>query len=146
MRGSLLIAAHNEGDSLWKTVRACIETTIDLNCEIIVADDASYDGSVEETLKRFRNVRVVRHEERMGASPTKHLAALEAQGDVLVFLDGHTNPEFGAILRLVEGIEQLQGKAILTPAVPHLDSVNWLNSRKQVGHGYGMQLDTLACR
>jgi glycosyltransferase involved in cell wall biosynthesis len=146
MRASVLVAAHNEGDALWKTIRACVETTIDLSYDIVVADDASSDGSVEEAVRRFPQVRVVRQSERLGASPTKHLAALEADGDVLVFLDGHTNPEFGAINRLVQDVEQVQGQAILTPAVPHLDTTHWVNSRSQVGHGYGMQLDSLTCR
>lgn len=95
MRASLLIAAHNEGELLWKTIRACLASISDLEYEILVADDASSDGSLKEARRRFPQIRVVRHPERRGASPTKHLAAAEAQGDVLVFLDGHTNPELG---------------------------------------------------
>ena len=60
MRASLIIAAHNEGDSLWKTVQSCLETSAGLDCEIVVADDASWDGSVEEAQRRFPQVRVVR--------------------------------------------------------------------------------------
>lgn len=33
----------------------------------------------------------------------------------------------------------------MTPAVPTLETVRWLNSRKQVGHGFGLRLDTLGC-
>ncbi len=88
MRASLVIAGHNEGDRLWRTVAACVETAAGLDCEIVVADDASWDGSVAETLKRFPQIRVVRHDERRGASPTKNLGARQARGDVLVFLDG----------------------------------------------------------
>ena len=145
MRASLLIAAHNEGDALWKTIRACVETIYDVSYEIVVADDASNDGSIENAVRRFPQIRVVSQPERLGASPTKHAAALEAEGDVLVFLDGHTNPEFGAIKRLIQGVEELNGQAILTPAVPYLDTTNWLNSRAQVGHGYSFKLDTLSC-
>lgn len=145
MRASLLIAAHNEGELLWKTIRACVASISDLEYEILVADDASSDGSLKEARRRFPQIRVVRHPERRGASPTKHLAAAEARGDVLVFLDGHTNPELGAVRRLVEDVEHLQGNAIVTPAVPTLETVRWLNSRKQVGHGFGLRLDTLGC-
>ena len=41
MRASLVIAAHNEGESLAKTIGSCIETCAGLDCEIVVADDAS---------------------------------------------------------------------------------------------------------
>ena len=145
MRASVLIAAHNEGDSLLKTLRACVESVSGLDHEIIVSDDASDDGSVEAAAQ-FPWIRVTRSEERLGASPTKHRAAQEASGEVLVFLDGHTNPEFGAIQRLVEDVELLEGNAIVTPAVPGLETGRWLNSRSQVGHGYAMRLDTLECR
>ena len=39
MRLSLIIAAHNEGPALWKTVASCVETCAGLDYEIVVADD-----------------------------------------------------------------------------------------------------------
>ena len=66
MRASLIIAAHNESDRLWRTVASCVETSAGLDCEIVVADDASWDGSVEEMQRRFPQARVVRHVERKG--------------------------------------------------------------------------------
>jgi glycosyltransferase involved in cell wall biosynthesis len=93
MRTSIIIAAHNEGEALWQTVRSCVETCAGLDYEIVIADDASTDDSVEEVRRRFPHLRVVRHDERRGAAPTKDLGAREARGDVLIFLDGHCNPD-----------------------------------------------------
>jgi glycosyltransferase involved in cell wall biosynthesis len=107
MRFSLIIAAHNEGDALWKTVQAWEEAAAGLAHEVVVADDASWDGCVEETLRRFPRVRLVRHQQRQGASPTKDLGGREARGPVLIFADGHTSPERGSVLRLVESVERL---------------------------------------
>ena len=109
----------------------------------MVADDASDDDSVEDVRRRFPRVRVVHNKVREGASPTKALGAQEAAGDVLVFLDGHTKPEHGAIARLVEDVELLRGEAIVTPRVPALDVERWSNSSKQVGHGYSLNLERL---
>ena len=145
MRISLLIAAHNEGELLWRTVQSCNETCCGLDYEVVIADDASCDSSVEEVQRRFPRVRIVRHEQRQGASPAKDLAARSAQGDVLVFLDGHCNPEHGAILRLVESIEQLKGQAIVTPAIASLDVTHWKNTASQIGHGYFLDLDQFHC-
>lgn len=119
MRFSLVIAAHNEGALLWKTVASCIETCSGLDYEIVVVDDASFDDSLIELQHRFPNVRILSLPERLGASPAKALGAQESRGEVLVFLDGHCKPEGNAIERLVEGVEQLQGQAILTPTEPH---------------------------
>jgi len=145
MRASIVIAAHNEGESLWKTIGACVETAADLGHEIIVADDASFDGSIEEAQRRFPRIRVVRHDQRLGTSPAKDLGARQARGEVLVFLDGHTNPEPGAIRRLVEDVEHLKGRAIVTPAVAALDTRRWRNTRSQVGHGYFLDLERFHC-
>jgi hypothetical protein len=82
---------------------------------------------VEEVLRRFPRVRIVRHEERAGASPTKAHGAQQARGDVLVFLDGHTHPVRDAIWRLVKDVEELKGNAVVTPAIPALDVKKWKN-------------------
>jgi glycosyltransferase involved in cell wall biosynthesis len=58
VRTSVIIAAHNEGPSLRKTVQSCIETSAGLDYEIIVSDDASNDGSIDEVEQRFTQVRI----------------------------------------------------------------------------------------
>jgi glycosyltransferase involved in cell wall biosynthesis len=145
MRTSIVIAAHNEGPALAKTIRSCVETCGPLDYEIVVADDASTDGSVELAAARFPQLRVTRHDRRRGASATKHLGACEASGEVLVFLDGHCKPEEGAVRRLVEDVELLDGEAIVTPATAALDVGRWRNDPRQVGHGYRLGLKTFDC-
>lgn len=145
VRTSVIIAARNEGQSLRKTVQSCIETSADLDYEIIVSDDASNDGSIEEVEQRFSQVRIHRHATRQGASQTKADGARHARGQVLVFLDAHTKPEGNAILQLVRDVEDLNGEAIVTPAVPSLDTEEWKNDADAIGHGYGMDLLNLSC-
>ncbi len=145
MRISILVAAHNEGPALLQTVRSVVETVGDLDYEIVLADDASTDTAVAETVAAYPQVRLVQHARRLGASPTKDAAARAARGDVLLFLDGHTNPAPGALARLVESLDACDGNAIITPAVPQLDVATWTNSRTQIGHGFGLRLDNFAC-
>ncbi|HQU44195.1 MAG TPA: glycosyltransferase [Pirellulales bacterium] len=145
MRASIVVASHQEGERLWRTIESCLETTVGLDREVIVADDASFDGSVEEATRRFPQVRVFRHEERLGASPTKALGARHARGDTLVFLDGHCKPECGAIERLIDDVEQVKGRAIVTPAIPALDVPSWKNAESQIGHGYFLDLEEFHC-
>jgi hypothetical protein len=40
MRISVVVASHNEGELLWKTVRSCLEAVEGLDAEVLVADDA----------------------------------------------------------------------------------------------------------
>ena len=168
MRASLIIAAHNEGDSLWKTVQSCLQSSVGLDCEIIVADDASWDGSIQELQRRFPQVRLVRRPslpggapersalspfaaaadepQRQGTSPSKDFGARSARGEVLVFLDGHCKPEPGAIARLVQDVEQLRGQAIITPTITALDVRRWQQAPGQIGHGYALDLKTFDCQ
>lgn len=145
MRVSVVVASHNEGELLAKTIRSCIETTDDLDREIIVADDASSDGSIQAIQRAFPEVRVVMFPKRRGCSATKDLGARRARGDVLVFLDGHCKPERWAIERLVNDVEEAEGRAVVTPRIPALDCDTWENSWRVVGFGYRMDLLELSC-
>ncbi|HAK96986.1 MAG TPA: hypothetical protein DCM87_18850 [Planctomycetes bacterium] len=143
VRATVVIAAHNEGDLLARTVRACLATAPSCELEIIVADDASTDGSVADVERRFPRVRIVGHRRRTGVAATKDLGARRAKGDVLVFLDGHCKPERGALERLVLDVECFQGDAVVMPRIAALDERTWCNSRRCTGAAFGLDPATL---
>ncbi len=145
MRASVVIAAHEEGEKLSKTIASCALACGALDHEIVVSDDASTDGSIDEALKCYPRLRVVRSDERRGASPAKAAGAATALGETLVFLDGHSKPEPGAIQRMVESVELLAGRAIVTPRVAALCTKTWRAKLDQTGGGYYLRLDTLDC-
>jgi GT2 family glycosyltransferase len=145
MRASIVVAAHNEGRRLSRTLAACVDSIVDLDYEIVVVDDSSFDGSVEAAAALFPQIRTVRNETRAGVSATKARGASEARGDVLVFLDGHTKPTHGAIERLVEVVERLNRNAVVTPQVVALDEEHWELDHSRVGNGYSLDLLTLDC-
>jgi glycosyltransferase involved in cell wall biosynthesis len=140
MRTSIVVAAHNEGELLLRTVESCIETADGLDYEIIIADDASTDGAPQEAANRFAPVRVYSEERQRGPSPTKDLGARQARGDVLIFADGHCKPEPGSLQQLVRDIEETDGRAVITPSIAMLDVRRWQNIMTQVGHGYAFDL------
>ena len=127
MRASIAIAAHNEGVLLSRTVRSCLETTAGLDCEIVVVDDGSTDGSVEATERDYPSVRVVRRPSRCGTSAAKDLSVRESLGEVVVVLDGHNKPEMGAIERIVRDVELSGGRWIVSPSIQVLDAKAWEN-------------------
>ncbi len=143
MRASIVIAAHNEGHRLWRTVQSCLESAADLPCEVVVVDDASTDGSVAEAHRRFPQIRTIRESERTGCSAAKDLGARRSRGDVILFLDGHCKPEHAAVRRLVDDVEELDGEAIVTPRVTALDCRQWKSLMFYAGHGYRLDLQTL---
>ncbi len=144
MRASVVIPSHNEGILLWRTVRSCLQTISHLDCELLVADDASTDGSIEELRLLCPDVRVAAHPKRMGVSTTKDLGVRQAKGDVVVLIDGHCKPEPGAVERLIQDVEELEGQAVVTPAVPALDVKSW-ELRSPIGYGFCIKLPTFRC-
>jgi GT2 family glycosyltransferase len=145
MLASIAIAAHNEGDLLWKTVGSCLESTDGLDCEIVVADDASNDGSIDELRKRYGAVRIVSAQGRRGVSPTKDLAARAARGEVLVFLDAHCKPETDAVARLIRDVVDWGGNAIVSPKIEVLDTERWVSGSDHSGVGFWLELKWFQC-
>jgi GT2 family glycosyltransferase len=142
MRASVIVAAHNEGERLWKTVDAIFDSSPRLDFELLVADDASTDGSVSEAQQRFPRIIVVSHRKREGVAATRVLAAGRARGEVLIFLDGHTRPDPGSLERLVQDVESTKGNAVITPQIVGLDEGTWQVLPQQTGNGYAVDLET----
>src|SRR5262245_24731040 len=125
MQASIVIASHNEGQLILRTVDSVHEMAQLMRMEVIVADDASSDGSIAELKRRHPDLKVLAHEKRLGPSPTKDLGARAASGECLIFLDGHTRPDKGALLRLMNRVREERGQAIITPRVLKLDPETW---------------------
>ena len=137
---SIVIAAHNEGDLLWKTVQACQETITELEYEIVVVDDASVDDSAEAIRRRHEDVKLIVSPSRTGTSAAKDLAVRSSRGDVLVFLDAHCKPEPGAIERLVQDVERWHETAIVSPRIAGLDPLRWENHASPGCNGFWVDL------
>lgn len=69
--------------------------------EIIVADDASMDGSQELLSKVFKRVNIVKNERTQGFSGNVNSGVLKATGDIVVLLNTDVRPEKGFLLPLL---------------------------------------------
>lgn len=93
---SVIIVFHNEGWSvLMRTVHSVINRTPDyILHEILLVDDFSdkqnLKDKLEDYIDRFNGkVRLIRNTEREGLIRTRSRGAMEATGEVIVFLDAH---------------------------------------------------------
>lgn len=90
-RASIIIAVRNRRDDLLECLRSLAAEPLDaLGAEIIVADDASTDGTAE-ALEQFHRqthpLKVLRLPEAHGPSAARNAAARIATGDLFLFLD-----------------------------------------------------------
>ncbi|WP_186525945.1 Stf0 family sulfotransferase [Leekyejoonella antrihumi] len=101
---SIVVVTHDEGANLLRTVAALRRTTPPCT-EIVVVDDCSSDGSVEDTATRHPGVRLVRTRERLGVAGARNAGADVASGDVVVFSDAHVQPFEGWLPRLLDALQ-----------------------------------------
>jgi polypeptide N-acetylgalactosaminyltransferase len=93
---SVIIVFHNEGFSvLMRTVHSVINRSPKhVLHEIVLVDDFSdkenLKGDLDKYIKQFDGkVKVVRNKEREGLIRTRSRGAMEASGEVIVYLDGN---------------------------------------------------------
>jgi glycosyltransferase involved in cell wall biosynthesis len=85
-RVSVIVPAHNSGAYLAATVHSIQSQTYD-DWEVVVADDASEDDTLEIASSFGPRVRAVRTERNLGPAGARNLAVAEAGGELIALLD-----------------------------------------------------------
>ncbi|KAG8432391.1 hypothetical protein GDO86_002287 [Hymenochirus boettgeri] len=123
---SIIIVFHNEAwSTLLRTVYSVMYTSpAILLKEIIMVDDASVDDYLKEKLdeyvKQFQIVKVVRQKERKGLITARLLGASVATGDTLTFLDAHCECYYGWLEPLLARIAE-NYTAVVSPDIATID-------------------------
>lgn len=91
MKISFVIPNYNGEDILRKNFPRVVSAALD--SEIIVVDDASTDGSVEE-IKKFK-LKIIKNAKNMGFASTVNRGVEEAEGELVVLLNTDVVPEDG---------------------------------------------------
>src|SRR5207253_1571372 len=94
LKVSIIVLNYN-GLSFLKPCLESIESLVYKNLEVIVTDNASTDGSIEYVSK-LSGVKLVNNSSNLGYTGANNVAALEATGDFLLFLNNDTTlyPDF----------------------------------------------------
>jgi glycosyltransferase involved in cell wall biosynthesis len=85
-RVSVIIPAFNAEKHLDETLGSVLSQTFH-DLEIVVADDASHDRTVEIARAHGSAVKVVRNTETLGPAATRNAAVAASSGELLAFLD-----------------------------------------------------------
>jgi len=128
-RFSILITARNEEELLQRTVESVLVHAPPDDHEIVVVDDASNRPAMvalEGVLRTSKSIRVFRNEARLGLIRSRAIAAHEARGEYLAFLDAHCAVSRGWLEGLAEAVTSLpRGGGIAVPSVHGLDAETW---------------------
>ena len=87
---SILIISYNTRELTLACLRSVYEQTSGIDFEVIVADNASGDGSADAIATDFPQARLIRLEENIGFARANNLAARQAQGEYVLLLNPDT--------------------------------------------------------
>ncbi len=104
---SIIIINWNSSQYL----RACLQSiylnTRGIDFEIIVLDNASFDGCAEMLAREFPNVCFIQSEKNLGFARGNNIAAFHSKGNVLLFLNPDTEIKGPALTVLLDSIHSL---------------------------------------
>ena len=90
---SVIVVTHNRRDDLAECLTPLTPELLDSrDAEVIVVDDASKDGTSAMLAQRFPWVSCIRNETNTGPASARNIAAAQARGNLLVFLDSDAVP------------------------------------------------------
>ena len=102
MKLSIVIICWND----WKVLEDCLRSifagTHKTDCEVIVSDNGSTDGSVEKIRTQFPAVRVVENRANLGFAKGNNAGIREAQGEYVLILNPDTIIHDGSLDRWTE--------------------------------------------
>jgi hypothetical protein len=114
---SIIVLAYNDK----KYLKACFESLLDQDMppesyEVIFADNASTDGSVEYVRRHFPDVRVVTLDKNYGFAEGNNRAAAQARGKYIAFQNADTVAQKRWLSELVTALESAPDVKAVHPA------------------------------
>jgi len=98
---SIIVPSWNTRDLLSECLRSIAQTSTDLDCETLVIDNASTDGSDTLVRERFPQVRVIRNVENAGFARAANRGAAASTGRYLLLLNSDAWLQPGALRALL---------------------------------------------
>lgn len=90
MKLSVIIVNYNVRFFLEQAIRAALKASVKLECEIIVVDNASIDGSKEMVETTFPNIQYIYLEENLGFSKANNIGIKASKGEYVLLLNPDT--------------------------------------------------------
>ena len=120
MKLSVCIVSFNAQEALEGCLSSLLENS-EGPLEVIVADNASSDGSAELVKSRFPHVLLLENDENVGFSRASNLCWRRATSELILFLNSDTKVPPGAIDRLASILEARPDVGALGPCLRNED-------------------------
>jgi GT2 family glycosyltransferase len=101
---SIVILNWNSAQFLRKCLASLRANSSDLPCEVIVVDNASYDGSAAMVGQEFPEAIFIQNTQNSGFARGNNLGAASSHGDLLLFLNPDTEVAPGALEEMISAL------------------------------------------
>jgi GT2 family glycosyltransferase len=118
---SVIIVNWNSAEHLRKCLSSIAADQNSPDLEVLVVDNASYDGSAEMVRRQFPWVRFIQSAENLGFAGGNNLARQHAQGDTLLFLNPDTEVFPSALKRMLVRLWASPGVGAVGPRLLNSD-------------------------
>jgi len=118
---SIIILNWNSVRFLRKCLQSVYSNTTGIDFEVLVLDNASYDGSAILVDAEYPAVRFIQHTENVGFATGNNLAARHAAGKVLLFLNADTEVVGTAVQCMLDCMQSLPDAGSIGPKLLNTD-------------------------
>lgn len=117
MKASIVLATYNERNNVVRLIKSLMKecSANKIDCEIIVVDDNSPDGTADVVRKEFsknKNVKLIVRKNERGLGSAAGRGASEASGEIVVFMDcdfSHNPKDVPRLIKLTRDYEIVNG-------------------------------------
>ena len=107
---TIIMPVYNEGRTLRDAVDTLLKTDVGATYEVIIVDDGSVDGAVDEISET--DVRVIRHDRNRGKGAALRTGIELARGALITVLDADLEYDPADYRAMLEAIESKQAKVV----------------------------------
>jgi len=103
---SIIIVSYNVREFLYQTINSVQRSLQEISSEIIVVENASWDGSAAMVHKDFPDINLISNTTNIGFAKANNLAIDESQGEYLIFLNPDTTVQEDTFRTLLDFFSQ----------------------------------------
>jgi hypothetical protein len=118
---SIIIVNWNSAAYLRTCLRTVFANTAGLTFEVLVIDNASYDGCAGMIAREFPSVRFIQAAENLGFARANNLGFQQSIGRIVLFLNPDTEIVLEALQVMAASLESIPGAGIVGPKLLNSD-------------------------
>ena len=132
IRISVCIVSYNVRDFLIQALHSIKRACTDITHEILVVDNASVDGTVQELERVFPDITVIANQRNTGFSVANNMALRRAKGEYIVLINPDTIVQEDTFQKLLDFMDKMQDAGAVTSKILNPDGSFSIDSRHSI--------------